>query len=79
MNTDNYNNSIVETIHVDCYTSYELIRDSINGYYVNIHFKDLNTREIIAKFQNSNSDNSRNYFFANIFWQALTEKIKKYA
>ena len=79
MNTDNYGNKIIEQVHPDQYTTYELVADSINGYYVNIHYTDLKKREIISKFQNSNSDNSNNFFFVMIFWQALIEKIKKYA
>jgi hypothetical protein len=74
-NTDNYNNDILEVYHHDHYTAYELVKDFC-GYYVNLNSHNNNDyfggkREIIAKFQNSNYDNSNNYFFARLFWDNL--------
>ena len=73
-NYDNYNNRIIETIHHDFYTSYELVKDSINGYYVNLHSKQDKKRVIIAKFGSINNDDNSDFYFASLFWNVI--KIK---
>jgi len=62
MKTDNYGNPII-----DVYGNYELIKDNITGYYVNLiagtYASGNPIREIIAKFSNDQ--------YAKLFFEAL--------
>jgi hypothetical protein len=76
--TDNYYNPVVERIFHGHYTAYELIHDTMGGYYVNRIYNpntDKQKYSIIAKFQNNNSSDSLDYFYARLFWDALKIKI----
>lgn len=71
MDRDNYNNEIKEKlIVVEGSAGYELVKDSLGGWYVNENVKGK--RDIIAKFPYNSYDVGFSEGLAYLFWNALT-------
>ena len=70
---DNYNNPIIKTCMIDSESCYELVKDHLSRFYVNLNRFTIGKREIIAKFNHAELGS----YHAFLFWRVLLEETIK--